>query len=88
MTDSCDIAIIGGGAAGLAAAIFAAEATRDARVVILDGAKRIGAKILVSGGGRCNVLPASAALVYMNVTSPLTLAARRRSSATCWRPLA
>jgi predicted Rossmann fold flavoprotein len=53
-----DIAIVGAGAAGLAAAIFAGEAARhsDSRsIVILDGAKTIGAKILVSGGGRCNV---------------------------------
>jgi predicted flavoprotein YhiN len=35
------------------AAIFAARA--GARVVVLDGAKRLGAKILISGGGRCNV---------------------------------
>ncbi len=56
---TADLAIIGGGAAGLAAAIFAGEEARRAqralRIVVLDGAKRIGAKILVSGGGRCNV---------------------------------
>jgi predicted Rossmann fold flavoprotein len=52
-----DIAIIGAGAAGLAAGIFAAEAAprRPLRIVLLDGAKTIGAKILISGGGRCNV---------------------------------
>ncbi|MBA3273799.1 MAG: NAD(P)/FAD-dependent oxidoreductase [Chthoniobacterales bacterium] len=51
-----DIAIIGGGAAGLAAAIFAAEiAPPTTRIVVLDSAKSLGAKILVSGGGRCNV---------------------------------
>ncbi len=51
-----DLAIIGGGAAGLTAGIFAAQvAGRSKRVVILDGAKSLGAKILVSGGGRCNV---------------------------------
>jgi len=55
------IAIVGAGAAGLAAAIFAGEAARDRppesrpRLVLLDGAKRLGAKILVAGGGRCNV---------------------------------
>ena len=57
-TATADIAIIGAGAAGLAAAIFAGEAAgpSDSRsIVILDGAKTIGAKILVSGGGRCNV---------------------------------
>ena len=57
--DTCDIAIIGGGAAGLAAAIFAAEAAQKndqpRKIALLDGAKTIGAKILVSGGGRCNV---------------------------------
>jgi predicted Rossmann fold flavoprotein len=54
---SCDVAIIGAGAAGLAAGIFAAEAAgADAlHIVILDGAEKIGAKILISGGGRCNV---------------------------------
>jgi len=50
-----DIAIVGGGAAGLACAIFAKEAAPTSRVVVLDGAKKLGAKILVSGGGRCNV---------------------------------
>jgi predicted Rossmann fold flavoprotein len=59
MLDSADIVIVGAGAAGLAAAIFAGEAAAASgtpwRVVLLDGAKKIGAKILVAGGGRCNV---------------------------------
>jgi predicted Rossmann fold flavoprotein len=55
-----ELAIVGAGAAGLAAAIFAGEAlaaqrSTDARIVLLEGAKRVGAKILISGGGRCNV---------------------------------
>ncbi len=50
-----DVAIIGGGAAGLATAIFAARHRPRRDVLILDGAKKLGAKILVSGGGRCNV---------------------------------
>jgi predicted Rossmann fold flavoprotein len=57
--DMHDVAVVGAGAAGLSASIFAAEAaTTDGharRIVLLDGAKTIGAKILVSGGGRCNV---------------------------------
>ena len=48
-----DVLIIGAGAAGLMAAIAAAR--RGARVLVLDGAKKVGAKILVSGGNRCNV---------------------------------
>lgn len=55
-SDGADLAIIGGGAAGLASAIFAAEAApKGRRIVVLDGARMLGAKILVSGGGRCNV---------------------------------
>jgi predicted Rossmann fold flavoprotein len=50
-----DIAIIGAGAAGLAAGIFAARTRPDVSIVLLDSARTIGAKILVSGGGRCNV---------------------------------
>src|SRR6186713_3224062 len=50
-----DMLIVGAGAAGLAAAIFAARAEPTLSVQCLDGAKRVGAKILVSGGSRCNV---------------------------------
>ncbi len=45
--------MVGAGAAGLMAAIWAGRAGR--RVIVLDGARVLGAKILVSGGGRCNV---------------------------------
>ncbi len=54
-----NVVIVGAGAAGLTAAIVAAETSakdgHSGRVFLLDGAKQIGAKILVSGGGRCNV---------------------------------
>ena len=50
-----DIAVVGAGAAGLATAIFAARRLGPGRVLLLDGATRPGAKILVSGGSRCNV---------------------------------
>jgi predicted Rossmann fold flavoprotein len=52
---TADILIVGGGAAGLATAIFAARRAPGKRIVVLDSAKKLGAKILVSGGGRCNV---------------------------------
>lgn len=58
-SDKYDIAVIGAGAAGLMAAIFAGRAARlrgaTLRIAVIDGAKRIGAKILISGGGRCNI---------------------------------
>lgn len=50
-----DVAIVGAGAAGLAAAIFLRREQPDVSVLVLEGARRPGAKILVSGGGRCNV---------------------------------
>jgi len=53
--DTADLVIVGAGAAGLAAAIFCARAAPRARVICVDGAKNVGAKILVSGGSRCNV---------------------------------
>jgi predicted flavoprotein YhiN len=55
MRTEVDIAIVGAGAAGLAAGIFAAQTGPHLRIALLDGVRTIGAKILVSGGGRCNV---------------------------------
>jgi predicted flavoprotein YhiN len=54
-----DVCIVGAGAAGLMAAVAAGRSLKaigaSGRVVALDGAKTLGAKILVAGGGRCNV---------------------------------
>ncbi|MFM8816931.1 MAG: NAD(P)/FAD-dependent oxidoreductase, partial [Phycisphaerales bacterium] len=54
-----DVAVVGAGAAGLFAAIWAGRAAADAgvpaRIAAFDGARKLGAKILVAGGGRCNV---------------------------------
>jgi len=50
-----DIVVVGAGAAGLFAATWAARTCPDLRVTVVDGAKSLGAKILVAGGGRCNV---------------------------------
>src|SRR5258705_11505132 len=54
-SSTADLIVVGAGAAGLATAIFAARANATARIVCVDGARSIGAKILVSGGARCNV---------------------------------
>jgi predicted Rossmann fold flavoprotein len=56
MDQRAKVVIVGGGAAGLTAAIFAAQTAGSGDgIFILDGAKSLGAKILVAGGGRCNV---------------------------------
>jgi predicted Rossmann fold flavoprotein len=52
MTESFDALILGGGAAGLMCAIEAGK--RGRRVAVLEHADRLGKKILISGGGRCN----------------------------------
>jgi len=49
---TADVIVLGGGAAGLMCA--AAAAARGRRTVLLEGSKRCGKKILMSGGGRCN----------------------------------
>jgi predicted Rossmann fold flavoprotein len=52
MRHDFDVIILGGGAAGLMCAIEAGK--RGKRVAVLERAARIGKKILISGGGRCN----------------------------------
>jgi len=47
-----DVIILGGGAAGLMCAIAAGN--RGRRVIVLEGSNKVGKKILMSGGGRCN----------------------------------
>ena len=50
-----NIAVIGGGASGMAAAIAAAESGKDVRVYILEQKAMTGKKILSTGNGRCNL---------------------------------
>jgi len=54
MREAAAIVIVGAGAAGLMTAIQAARAGA-CDVLVLDGARKLGAKILIAGGGRCNV---------------------------------
>lgn len=66
------IAVVGAGAAGTVAAIFAAGG--PLRVLLLERTRDGGRKILVSGGGRCNVLPSEpAAQRFVTESSPNTL---------------
>ncbi|HNB73958.1 MAG TPA: NAD(P)/FAD-dependent oxidoreductase [Acidobacteriota bacterium] len=54
-TQAADLVIVGAGAAGLMAAIWAGRTNPHRSIILLDGAKKPGLKILISGGGRCNV---------------------------------
>jgi predicted Rossmann fold flavoprotein len=67
-----NVIVVGAGAAGLMAAIFAGRA--GARVTVLERSRDGGRKILISGGGRCNVLPSSLSPAqYFTESSPNTL---------------
>jgi len=59
MTASFDALVIGGGAAGLMCALTAGR--RGRRVLVVEHANRVGKKILMSGGGRCNFTNTGAA---------------------------
>ena len=66
------IVVVGAGAAGLMAATFAAGKGR--RVVLLERTKDGGRKILISGGGRCNILPSDLhPSRYVTASSPATM---------------
>lgn len=55
MNSNWDVVIAGGGPAGFFAAIRCAELNPQLRVLILEKASRTLGKVLISGGGRCNV---------------------------------
>ena len=52
MTEKFDVIIVGAGAAGMMSAIEAGK--RGRKVLLVDHTKKIGEKIRISGGGRCN----------------------------------
>jgi predicted Rossmann fold flavoprotein len=54
-SELAEVVVIGAGAAGLTAGIWAGRTNPNRAIILLDGARTLGAKILVSGGGRCNV---------------------------------
>lgn len=56
-TSEATVIVVGGGAAGLVAAISAAR--NGAQVLVLEAAKRVGQKILKTGNGRCNLTNAN-----------------------------
>lgn len=52
---AADILIIGAGAAGMAAAVMAAQQHPQCRILLLESTSRPASKLLLTGGGRCNV---------------------------------
>jgi predicted Rossmann fold flavoprotein len=68
------VVVVGAGAAGLVAAIFARRAGRP--VVVCEKTSDGGRKILISGGGRCNILPAALEPERFVTASPAHLVRR------------
>ena len=54
-----DILIIGGGAAGITAAVYLKKQKPDVSVRILESQARVGKKLSLTGNGRCNLSNAS-----------------------------
>jgi hypothetical protein len=73
LPSSTHVAIVGAGAAGLATGIFTRRLNPSLGVIVLDGARRPGAKILVSGGGRCNVTNVSVSEADFNGGRPAVI---------------
>ena len=83
MPRQSDILVIGCGAAGLFASVWAGRTALEARspltVLGVDGARKLGAKILVAGGGRCNVTHRTVSEAdYAGSTSPAIRKVLRR----------
>ena len=55
------VAVIGGGASGMLAALTAAE-DKTQRVLLLERQQRLGRKLLATGNGRCNLTNTGASL--------------------------
>ena len=67
------IAIIGGGASGLAAALSAARTDPKAEITVLEGLDRVGKKILATGNGRCNLTNSDLANAHYHSSQPKLL---------------
>src|SRR5829696_7791942 len=78
MESAWDVAVLGAGAAGLVAAIRAAE--RGRRVVLLEKNRRPGVKILMSGGTRCNITNARGLRDLSAISGPIDPAYDPRES--------
>ena len=79
LPEYCRVAIVGGGAAGLMAAIAAAKcwtgrqnqsATEDPQILILEKTDRVGRKLLATGNGRCNITNQNLSIVNYHGRHP------------------
>ena len=65
-----DIAVIGGGASGMMAALSAARAVPSLRIAVLERLNRVGKKLMATGNGRCNLTNTGASDVNYHGSVP------------------
>lgn len=63
-----DVAVVGGGASGILAALSASE--KKAKVILLERNPRVGKKILATGNGRCNYTNVNTDISYYHSRNP------------------
>ena len=68
MKETYDVCVVGGGAAGMAAAIAAAEGGK--RVCIVEKNKKLGKKLYATGNGRCNVANTDVKAIHYHSADP------------------
>lgn len=71
ITAKYEIAVVGGGAAGLMAAGEAAKLLGGGKVALLEAAPRVGKELLATGNGRCDIIDPSAAWSVYHGDTPL-----------------
>lgn len=64
------IAIIGGGASGMMSAVMSKLNNPDAKVTLFEKNSKLGVKVMISGGGRCNVTTADSDLAHVLTRYP------------------
>ncbi len=69
--NEADVLIVGAGASGMAAAITVASAGKT--VILIEGSKDLGKKILATGNGRCNITNASVSELAYHTDDPYCL---------------
>lgn len=59
-----DVCIVGGGSAGLAAAVYIKQKNKEISVAIIEQLSRVGKKLITTGNGRCNITNADQSLSH------------------------
>ena len=70
MNKEYNVCIVGGGASGLAAAVFIKQNNKNISVAILERLARVGKKLITTGNGRCNITNADEALSHYHGERP------------------